>query len=95
MRYPGFPLFVRDLDCDHLHAMPSNEKIKRFGNLFRLPRIAALDHRLFLDENGKDRRLATLPRRERRKMAAGAKKIAAGYRQLLHDIKRIWCRDIQ
>jgi hypothetical protein len=66
--------------------MESKDKHKRFANLTRVPPIAALDHRLFLDENGRDRRLAVLPRRERRKIAAERRKIASAYRDVVNSI---------
>jgi hypothetical protein len=63
--------------------MPESDKSKRLANLRQVPLIAGLDHRFFLDENGKDRRLAQLSRHERRKLAAGTKKIVAAYRRIL------------
>ena len=66
--------------------MPTSDRLKRLNNLRRVPRIAGLDHRFFLDENGKDRRLAQLSRHERRKLAVETKKIVAAYRQLLLGI---------
>jgi hypothetical protein len=52
-----------------------------------VPPFAAIDHRLFLDENGRDRRLPALPRLERRKIAAEVRKIASAYRDVVNSIK--------
>jgi len=66
--------------------MPANDKLKRFDNLRQVRDVAGLDHRFFLDENGKDRRLAQLSRHERRKLAAETKKTVAAYRRILLGI---------
>jgi len=56
---------------------------KRLGELRKIPPFAAVDHRLFLDKEGQDRRVANLPRKLRRKMEAEGKKIAQKYNQIL------------
>src|SRR5438046_869533 len=68
--------------------MPTSDRLKRLNNLRQVPNIAGLDHRFFLDENGKDRRLAQLSRHERRKLAAETKKIVAAYRRILLGIRQ-------
>jgi T5orf172 domain-containing protein len=66
--------------------MPLDDKRKRLGNLAKVPLFAAMDHRFFLDKEGKDKRLASLPRKERRQVEAAAKRIGAAYRRLLEGM---------
>src|SRR4051812_9645700 len=68
--------------------MLSKEKSKRFESLMRVPSYAAADHRFFLDENGRDSRLAALPRKERRKFEAAGKRISVAYHRVLQSIIR-------
>ena len=67
-------------------AMPASDKSKRLAKLRQIPPIAGLDHRFFLDENGKDPRLAELSRHERRKLAAGTRRLSAAYRRILLNL---------
>ena len=58
----------------------------RFDELSRVPMIAALDHRHFLDENGEDRRLAGLSRQDRRRIKAAGLKLGNKYNQVMAAI---------
>jgi hypothetical protein len=60
----------------------------RFGKLRTIPGIVGVDHRFFLNEDGKDRRIEKLPRKQRRELAKGAKKIAKKYNQILQFLQR-------
>lgn len=66
--------------------MPLDDKRKRLKNLSKVPSFAAIDHRFFLDKNGRDSRLANLPRKERRKLEAAGKRIGAAYGRLLQGM---------
>jgi hypothetical protein len=58
----------------------------RLAKLKTVPPIAARDHRLFLDDNGRDPRLQALPRNVRRQLKCGAKQLAAAYNRVLRDL---------
>ena len=62
-------------------------RTKRSEELQKVPPIAAVDHRFFLNEKGKDSRLSNLPRETRRKMKAEAKKIGTKYVQIMKLIR--------
>ena len=75
---------VSTFDDDAL-IMRSTPKKRRFYNLRKIPLIAGLDHRYFLDEDGKDTRFKNLSRKERRKLAIEAKKIGREYERIVHQ----------
>lgn len=60
---------------------------KRLDKLKSVPEFAGIDHRFFLDEQGRDRRLSLLPRKERRKLAAESRKLARRYNEILVSIR--------
>jgi len=65
----------------------SKERMKdRLRNLSLVPRMAAQDHRFFLDEQGEDSRLKSLSRRERRKIAKGGRWLAGEYAKRMRQI---------
>ncbi|MSO70704.1 MAG: hypothetical protein EXQ88_01605 [Alphaproteobacteria bacterium] len=66
--------------------MPSNDRSKRLQLLKKMPAFAALDHRFFLDEHGKDTRLAGLSRNDRRRLKKEAQRIGNEYSRALKDI---------
>ena len=61
---------------------------ERFKELRKVPPIAAVDHRHFLDSEGKDTRLSELPRHLRRKMKAEGKRIGAQYNEILRRMSK-------
>ena len=65
-----------------------NDKSRRFEKLRTVPLFAALDHRLFLNKNGEDERLASLPRNQRRKIHADSKRIWQEYKNILDRINK-------
>lgn len=58
----------------------------RLTQLTKMPKIAQLDHRLLLDENGKPAWQKNLTRSERRKLNSEAKKIGQQYSKLLRGL---------
>ncbi|WP_081505945.1 GIY-YIG nuclease family protein [Azospirillum lipoferum] len=66
--------------------MGSEKQINRIKDLLKVPSHAAVDHRFYLDENGKDRRIESLSRKKRRKIKAGGRKIAEFYMRVLVDL---------
>jgi hypothetical protein len=58
----------------------------RLAKLKTVPLIAARDHRLFLNDKGKDPRLQALPRNVRRRLKTEAKQLAAAYNRVLRDL---------
>ena len=63
--------------------MPPTTNHQRLSKLRRAPTIAGMDHRHFLDEEGKDTRLKTLSRQERRKLSVETKRIAREYKRIV------------
>lgn len=68
--------------------MSSDEKKNRLSALGQIPSLAGMDHRFHLDENGNNRLLSDLSRKERCRLEAGAKKIAAKYSKILKRIQQ-------
>lgn len=66
--------------------MDSEDRKKRFDKLRQVPLIAATDHRHLLDADGRHSLLDSLPRSERRRIAAGARRIGDAYLQTLKRI---------
>lgn len=60
-----------------------SDKNKRFSELGKIPPLAREDHRHLLNEKGELPHIANLPRAQRRKLAAGSKKIARQYERIL------------
>ncbi|SFI77513.1 T5orf172 domain-containing protein [Bosea sp. OK403] len=60
---------------------------KRFGELYKVPPLAALDHRLFLNSKGEDERLQKIPRHIRRKMKVEGQRIGKKYINIMNSIK--------
>lgn len=58
----------------------------RLAKLKKVPPVAARDHRLFLDDKGRDPRLQALPRNLRRQLKTGAKQLASAYNRVLRDL---------
>lgn len=58
----------------------------RLNELNKVPAIAAVDHRHFLDEKGRDTRMAKLPRRVRKQMEAEGRRIGGRYNQIMRKI---------
>lgn len=63
-------------------------KDKRFEELRKVPAFAAFDHRLFLDDQGNDRRLSSLPRKDRRQLKAAGRKIGLKYKKIMQEMRR-------
>lgn len=61
---------------------------RRLDELRKIPPFAAVDHRFFLDENGKDRRLSKLPRKMRRKIKAEGIKLSKKYNEIISSIRQ-------
>jgi hypothetical protein len=68
--------------------MSSDNKNRRLSNLAKIPLVAAVDHRIFLDKHGKDTRLKSLSRTERRKLNVKAKKLSLEYQKILRRISQ-------
>lgn len=60
---------------------------KRFNELRKIPTLAAVDHRFFLDENGEDVRIANLPRKDRQRIKVETKKLVKKYVQIMTSLK--------
>nr|WP_321445685.1 GIY-YIG nuclease family protein [uncultured Cohaesibacter sp.] len=58
----------------------------RFSELKKIPKIAQLDHRLLLDENGRPAWEKKLTRNERRKLNSEGKKIGQQYNRVLRSL---------
>lgn len=63
--------------------MPPTPKNPRFDSLRQVPVIAGLDHRYFIDKNGKDTRFKNLSRKERRKLAIESNRIGREYERIV------------
>ena len=63
--------------------MPPTPKNRRFDSLRQVPVIAGLDHRYFIDKDGKDSRFKNLSRKERRKLAIESKRIGREYKRIV------------
>ena len=61
---------------------------KRLDELRKVPQYAAVDHRFFLDENGRDGRISGLPRKICQQIKAEGIKISKKYSQILTYISR-------
>jgi hypothetical protein len=59
---------------------------ERLSDLAKVPTIASVDHRYFLDEDGRDVRTSSLPRRLRKRMEAEGRRIAGRYNQILRRL---------
>ncbi len=66
--------------------MQIDDKKKRLGSLQQIPLIAGADHRFYLDEQGNDRRLYSLSRKERRRLKVQTNHIVSKYREILKSI---------
>ena len=64
-------------------AMPRTPKNRRLDSLRQVPVIAGLDHRYFIDKDGKDSRFKSLSRKERRKLAIESKRIGREYERII------------
>ena len=67
--------------------MSFDDKQKRLSAVAQMPPISRVDHRLHLDKDG-NHPLSKLPRSQRRRLAAKAKKLGAKYNSLKTMIKR-------
>lgn len=63
--------------------MTDEGRWERLRQLAVMPPLAALDHRHFLDERGKDTRLAGLSRKERRRLETDGRRLATKYYELI------------
>ena len=63
--------------------MPPTPKNQRLDSLRQVPLIAGLDHRYFIDKDGKDSRFKNLSRKERRKLAIESKRIGREYERIV------------
>jgi hypothetical protein len=66
--------------------MSDEERRKRLSDLGRIHPIAAQDHRFFLDENGQDRRIASLPRSDRRRLQKNSRRLSVAYARIIERI---------
>lgn len=60
---------------------------ERLSRLASIPAMAARDHRLYLDDQGNDKRLASLTRAERRKVAKGGRWLSGEYVKVMRRIQ--------
>lgn len=60
----------------------------RFDELRKVPPYAAVDHRFFLDDAGRDSRLHGISRKKRRQLKAEGRKIGEKYSRILADISK-------
>lgn len=63
-----------------------NSRIKRLGELAKIPRLARLDHRHLLDDAGKPIWHENLSRKERRKMKAASVRLGRKYKSILNHL---------
>lgn len=66
--------------------MTDDERNKRLNVLRKIPRFAAMDHRRFLNAEGKIPYLENLPRKERRKLASASKKLVSDYKKIMINL---------
>ncbi|ACT48810.1 GIY-YIG nuclease family protein [Methylotenera mobilis] len=65
----------------------SNKKT-RLSELEKIHPIAGMDHRRFMSEKGNHSLIASLPRKERRKLAANSKRLAQEYYRVLRQLSQ-------
>jgi len=65
-----------------------NDRNKRLSEFEKIPRFARLDHRRFLDGDGKLPFLQRMSRKDRRKLKAESKKIGQQYQNIMKGISR-------
>lgn len=63
-----------------------SDREKRISELKKVPLVAGVDHRHLLNEKGRLDHIENLPRNERRKLKADAKKIAQQYTRILRGL---------
>ncbi len=68
--------------------MPPTRKNRRLDSLRQVPLIAGLDHRYFIDKDGKDSRFNNLSRKERRKLATESKRIGREYERIVSQFSK-------
>ena len=68
--------------------MPWPPKARRLLTLNKVPLIAGLDHRHFVDKDGKDSRFKNLSRQERRKLAVETKRIGREYERIVRQFSK-------
>jgi hypothetical protein len=68
--------------------MNTENKKRRFSNLAKVPPFAVVDHRHFLNKDGKDQRLESLSRNDRRRLKVESRKIALAYNRILDAIRK-------
>lgn len=77
------------LNCTLAEAGMSNGRMKdRLSKLRLVPTMAARDHRFYLNEEGRDRRLQALSRAERRKLAKAGRSISTKYHRHMQAIAK-------
>ena len=65
-----------------------DDREKRLNILARVPRLARMDHRFFLNEQGKDVRVEALPRKDRRRLKVAGQRITRIYIDVLTSISK-------
>ncbi|CDZ46968.1 GIY-YIG nuclease family protein [Neorhizobium galegae] len=68
--------------------MSLDQKRKRLAELQKVPGFAARDHRLFKNEEGQDKRLAALPRAQRRKIEKEGRVLAKEYFKVMRQMQQ-------
>ena len=68
--------------------MKHTPKDQRLSQLGTAPIIAGMDHRHFLDNEGKDVRFKSLSRQERRKITVGSRRIAREYKRIINNFSK-------
>jgi len=63
-----------------------SDREKRISELKKAPLVSGVDHRHLLNEKGRLDHIENLPRNERRKLKAGAKKLAQQYTKILRGL---------
>ena len=68
--------------------MPPTPKNPRLDSLRQVPVTAGLDHRYFIDKDGKDSRFKNLSRKERRKLAIESRRIGREYERIVNQFSK-------